>query len=876
MDKHTTEMERQTFRTLLDNASICAYTVDCQTNEILMINEIMARKVNKNKESLIGVRCYEMFPEGSQLCAGCPVKNKRFSDKDIGHMEQFQIYNYYFNEWLKIQSHLIKWHGGRDAVLVLYKEPCYEQLNAQDDERLDFRDKKFTFPNALCLEKDIAEIPVETDFTLICFDIVSLRTINEGYGRKAGDMFLFSVREWVSSLDLGQPYHLGSDEFCILLTGVDMETAQKTARHICDRFEKPWNISRNGEDLQIFCTVSMGIVSSKVIHSSDDILNVIERILKIASKQEEIAIYSEETDQLSKRRLEIEISLKSCVKNGMQGFSVHYQPIINSITGLWCGVEALCRWTSPSLSVISPLEFIPIAEQQGLIGAIGEWVLEVSVKQCKAWHLDDHEEFFLDVNLSPIQLLDESLDSKILGILKRCGYPSHKLSLEITESTQLNFSNHTLEAILRLTQQNIPVALDDFGTGYSSYNSLKNLPVSVLKTEKAFLDNIENDEYLQLLLETMVGLAHAAGMKMTAEGVETAEQMKILMDNRVDYVQGYLFSKPLPSEEFEEKLDNFYHKEENSIAGEYSRIDLNLLLNSENAYSLPPSLYKTLMRCMQILFNTPDINDGINDVLAVVGEKLGINRHVLFLKDPGEDTFTNTHEWCDDGTESNIGRFKSVNITEATPSFIPLFEREGMIVSADIAALPQDIYQMFLGIGVKSNIATPLWRGKELLGYVGLDACTKRRNWLPEEALMVHSVCGILANVLDRIYLQGEIIYRGEVLNSVLNNMDIMIYVSDLETDEILFANDALHKSLGAADSIKGKICWRTIHNCKTARCAFCKLSQLLEDPAAGPVVWEHVNGPGGRHYVVHDCIIQWENNKKAHLGYVVDIARYK
>jgi len=279
---------------------------------------------------------------------------------------------------------------------------------------------------------------------------------------------------------------------------------------------------------------------------------------------------------------------------------------------------------------------------------------------------------------------------------------------------------------------------------------------------------------------------------------------------------------------------------------------------------------------MEILFNTPDINDGINTVLTVVGEKLGVNRHVLFLKDQGKSTFTNTHEWCDERTRRNIGQFDNVDITAATPSFIPLFEKEGMIVSPDISVLPKDIYRMFLGIGVRSNIAIPLWRGKELLGYVGLDVCNERRNWLPEEVLMVHSVCGILANVLDRIYLQDEIVYREEVLNSVLNNMDIVIYVSDLETDEILFANDTLHKSPEVEAPLAGKTCWKAIYKNKNSRCAFCKRPQLLENQEAAPVVWELLHEPTGRRYIVHDRIIQWEKNKKAHLEYAVEITRFK
>lgn len=743
-------------------------------------------------------------------------------------------------------------------------------------QQVDLWDKKFALPNSSCLRRDIVNIFPEAPFVLICFNTVSLRKINYGYGRKIGDMLLFAIKGWVAGLNFGRLYRLESDGFGLLLMGADLEAALEKARHIHDRFEKPWDISQNGENRNILCAVSMGVIPSKILHDPNEIQSDIERIVKIASERKKIAVYNEETNRLLKRRLEMEISLDDCIKNDMQGFDVHYQPIVNSITGLWCGIEALCRWTSPSLGEISPVEFIPVAEQQGLVGAIGEWILETSIKQCKAWRLDTHEEFFLDVNLSPVQLLDENLDVKVLEILKRHDYPSHKLSLELTESTQLNFNNHTLDAIARLDRQNILVALDDFGTGYSSFHSLARLPVSVLKIEKAFLNNIENDEYLQRLLETMVSLAHASGMKIIVEGVENAGQMKILMDNRVDSVQGYLFSKPLPREEFEKKLENFYRKKENSVAGEYKRIDINSLINSENAYSLPPSLYRTLIRCMEMLFNAQDINDGINAVLAVIGEKLGVNRHVLFLRDPEKNTFTNTHEWCDEETRHNMSRFKNVDITIVTPNFIPLFEKEGMIVSPDISVLPRDIYRLFLGLGIKSNIAIPLWRGKELLGYVGLDVCSKRRNWLPEEVLMVHSVCGILANVLDRIFLQNEITYREEGLNSILNNMDICISVSDLETDEILFANDTLHKNLGATDSLVGKTCWKTIHNGKTSRCSFCNRPQLLKNNEAAPIVWEHVHEPTNRRYAVYDAIIQWKNNKKAHLAYAIDITPFR
>lgn len=749
-------------------------------------------------------------------------------------------------------------------------------INITTEQHLDLWDKKFSLPNAPCLERDVLKLAPQESFTLICFDIVSLRTINDGYGRRVGDLLLLAIRDWVLNLNFGQLYRMESDEFALLLTSADVEPALEKAQHIYSRFDDSWDIGQNGESRQIYCDISIGVVSSETISSPSDILNVIERILKIASTQEEIAVYDEETNKLLKRHLEIEISLKTCVKDGMHGFSINYQPIVNCMTGLWCGIEALCRWNSPTLGSICPLEFIPVAEQLGLIGMIGEWVLETAIKQCKEWQLDTHEGFFLDINLSPLQLQDKNLDGKILDILNLHDYPSHKLNLEITESAQLNFSNHTLEAISRLTQHGIPVALDDFGTGYSSFHSLVNLPVSVLKTEKSFLNNIENDDYLKRLLETMVGLAHASGMKLTAEGVENAGQMKLLMDNRVDYVQGYLFSKPLSSEEFGKKLQNFYSKEETAVTGEYNRIDINSLLKMETAYSLTPSLYKALVRCMEILFNSADINDGINAVLALIGETLEVNRHVLFLKDLAGNTFTNTHEWCKKGTRRNIDRFKNINISAVTPNFIPLLKKEGMIISPDISALPEDICSMFQEIGVKSNIAIPLWRGKELLGYVGLEVENEHRNWLPEEVLVVHSVCGILANVLDRAHLQEEIICRQALLNAFVGNRDVAVYVSDLETDEILYANDTLQEILGTDDSLIGKICWKTIYRSKSSRCEFCTTPQQPEDPKESFAVGEQVHECSGRRYITYSGIIQWENNKKVRLGYAIDITRFQ
>jgi EAL domain-containing protein (putative c-di-GMP-specific phosphodiesterase class I) len=242
----------------------------------------------------------------------------------------------------------------------------------------------------------------------------------------------------------------------------------------------------------------------------------------------------------------------------MKGFEVFFQPIVNPSKGMWEGVEALARWTSPEFGRVPPLVFIKMAEQTGLISSIGQWVLDTAISVCARLHLHDVEDFFLDVNLSPLQMSDESLISNALISLRRYGFPGRNLALEITESGTVDDGGYSQTIVERLRALDIKIALDDFGTGYSNFNNLKFMPVSILKTEKRFIDDIVTDEYQQFLLHVLVELAHAAEMKLIAEGVETPEQMKELMKNGADYFQGYLFARPLSAWDLEEYVHKFH------------------------------------------------------------------------------------------------------------------------------------------------------------------------------------------------------------------------------------------------------------------------------------------------------------------------------
>jgi EAL domain-containing protein (putative c-di-GMP-specific phosphodiesterase class I) len=266
-------------------------------------------------------------------------------------------------------------------------------------------------------------------------------------------------------------------------------------------------------------------------------------------------------DRILKKDLELEISLKNSVANGMNGFEVFFQPIVDPAKGMWQGLEALARWTSPEFGRVPPLVFIKMAEQAGLINSIGQWVLDTAIGVCAGLKLHEVEGFFLDVNLSPPQMSDERLVSNVLMSLQRHGFPGRNLAFEATGREEAEGSGYSRTILERLRALDIMIAIDDFGTGYSNFNKLKFTPVDILKTEKQFIDDIVEDEYQQFLLSVLVKLAHAAGMKLTAEGVETPEQMMELIKNGADYFQGYLFARPLSASDLGEHIHRFSERD---------------------------------------------------------------------------------------------------------------------------------------------------------------------------------------------------------------------------------------------------------------------------------------------------------------------------
>jgi EAL domain-containing protein (putative c-di-GMP-specific phosphodiesterase class I) len=245
------------------------------------------------------------------------------------------------------------------------------------------------------------------------------------------------------------------------------------------------------------------------------------------------------------KRITLENNLRRALER--EEFEVFYQPKVNVKNGQIGGMEALVRWRHPELGLVSPSEFIPLAEDTGLIEQLGEWILRTACIQCNEWQKNGAKPFYISVNLSPRQFQQPNLLKVITDIIQKTGVDSDCLVLELTESSIMKNAESAIETLSELKKMGIKIAIDDFGTGYSSLGYLKRLPIDILKIDRSFVCDVTTDADDAALVMAIITLAHNLGLKVIAEGVETEEQLRFLRLLRCDDWQGYLSSEPMPA-----------------------------------------------------------------------------------------------------------------------------------------------------------------------------------------------------------------------------------------------------------------------------------------------------------------------------------------
>ncbi len=426
------------------------------------------------------------------------------------------------------------------------------------EERLRYlatRDHLTGLPNRALFQDRLEDAIAAADdkghhVAILFLDLDHFKNINDTLGHPMGDRVLQAVGQRLeASVRSGDTVaHLSGDEFTVILNGVSgPEEASAIADKLLDRLAQPFEI----EGREIYTSGSIGIVMYP--QNSEDIANLLKHVdtaVNYAKKQgrNNFQFYTEKLSDDMVRRLQVENGLRRALER--QELEVHYQAKVDLANEEIVGCEALLRWKSAELGFVSPVEFIPVAEETGLIVPIGEWVLRQSLRQLDLWMQAGLPPIRVGVNLSARQFREPQLAARIMAALDEAGVGAELLELELTESMLVENADEVTQALWALKGLGITLSIDDFGTGYSSLSYLKRFPIDELKIDRSFVKDIPHSADDMSITKAIISMARSLEMKLVAEGIETPEQASFLRDNGCHTGQGYLFAKPLPADGF--------------------------------------------------------------------------------------------------------------------------------------------------------------------------------------------------------------------------------------------------------------------------------------------------------------------------------------
>ena len=406
----------------------------------------------------------------------------------------------------------------------------------------------------------------KTNLALFFIDVDQFKNINDSLGHEAGDILLKAMAGRLSGcIRSGDVLaRLGGDEFIVLLSNIESnKTAEKIAKSMLNVLKEPFEIARN----EIVVSISIGIsMCPDDGVSKEDLLKHADTAMykSKASGRNTYRFYIQEMSDVLEERMLMESDLRKVLNN--EELTLYFQPKQNTKTGCVIGSEALVRWRHSVRGLVSPTEFVPVAEETGVIKEIGLWVLDNACRTLKQWQLDSEYEGTIAVNVSAVQMADEKFVSQLQGCLDRHQLDPSYLELEVTETMVLENVDAMLEKMHQIRRMGVSLSIDDFGTGYSSFSYIKQLPAETLKLDMEFICEIPDNKSDMAVVDGMIVLAHNLGMKVVAEGVETQEQYDFLAEHGCDLVQGYLIDKPLPEDAFEEKYVSQAIEQSESLA----------------------------------------------------------------------------------------------------------------------------------------------------------------------------------------------------------------------------------------------------------------------------------------------------------------------
>ncbi|MEZ5426035.1 MAG: PAS domain S-box protein [Pyrinomonadaceae bacterium] len=540
------------FRTLIESMNEGVLELDRESN-ILFVNEYFCRMVGYSRSELVGKNAsLLLFDEENRR-----IFRKKGERLLKGFSEKYEVkIKTKFGEtiWSLVGATPIFENEGRITGSMSVHTDITERK--QSEQKLLYtalHDALTGLPNRIFLKEHLQQATnretrnESPEFALLFLDFDRFKVINDSLGHLEGDNLLIKfARRLESCVRPGDIIaRLGGDEFTVLVEKISgIEDVLAVVERIQNSLKDPFILN----DRKIYITTSIGIaLSSSSYRKAEEILRDADIAMYRAkeSGKGRYEVFSEDMHEKADRRLQLETEMRLALER--REFRVHYQPIVELGTRRIIGFEALLRWVHPVRGMVSPADFIPIAEENEMIIEIGDWVLAESCRQMREWHLSnpDYAELSISVNLSCKQFRRENLAERVSEILSETGLDPRHLKLEVTESHLMENIENAIQIMQRLRDLGVQLSIDDFGTGYSSLSYLHHLPINYLKVDRSFVGRMHLGRENSEIVRTIVMLAKILDFEVIAEGVETEQQAGLLRELQCSFGQGYLFSKPL-------------------------------------------------------------------------------------------------------------------------------------------------------------------------------------------------------------------------------------------------------------------------------------------------------------------------------------------
>ncbi len=393
-----------------------------------------------------------------------------------------------------------------------------------------------------------------SNLCVLYIDLDQFKEVNDTLGHQAGDQLLVEVAGRIREAAPASATiaRLGGDEFTVILINrSQVEDVTRIAQGIIDKLADPFHVSEDQRSIYISASIGIAFYPADA-KDAGDLLKKAEQAMYVAknSGRNRLNLYTSGLQEKAQNRLNLLRDLREALIQ--QQFVLYYQPIVDMSNGKTIKAEALIRWNHPKRGMISPAEFIPLAEETGLIIQLGDWVFREAVSNSQRWVAGGQRDFQISVNMSPAQFRHEATNIKVwLDYLQQSGLSGKNLVIEITEGLLMDVTVTISSKLLAFRDAGIEISMDDFGTGYSALSYLKKFDIDYLKIDQSFIHDVTTNESDAALVEAIVVMAHKLGLKVIAEGVETEQQHKLLIACGCDYGQGYWYARPLPAAEFE-------------------------------------------------------------------------------------------------------------------------------------------------------------------------------------------------------------------------------------------------------------------------------------------------------------------------------------